>query len=263
MSDAPQDHQAERERYEALEQIEDWLETPVIILGFIWLILFVIDLIHGLNPFLNALVYFIWAVFVLDFAIRFILAPQKITYLKNNWLTALSLFIPALRIGRLARVVRVFRALRAARGLTLVSVVGSLNRSMRALRATMRRRGFGYVMLLTLVVTFVGAAAMLSFEYPGLKNYGDALWWTSMIMTTLGSDYWPSTAEGRLLALLLSIYAFAVFGYVTATLATFFIGRDVAAVDQRAAVDQGAVEQRGAAASGPVEIAPQPEGQGG
>jgi voltage-gated potassium channel len=49
-----------------------------------------------------------------------------------------------------------------------------------------------------------------------------------MIMTTLGSNYWPLTAEGRLLTLLLSLYAFAVFGYVTATLATFFIGRDAA-----------------------------------
>lgn len=40
------------------------------------------------------------------------------------------------------------------------------------------------------------------------------------------SEYWPKTVEGRLLCLLLSLYAFAVFGYVTATLATFFIGRD-------------------------------------
>ncbi len=47
-----------------------------------------------------------------------------------------------------------------------------------------------------------------------------------MLMTTMGSEYWPQTVEGRLLCLILSIYAFAVFGYVTATLATFFIGRD-------------------------------------
>jgi voltage-gated potassium channel len=47
-----------------------------------------------------------------------------------------------------------------------------------------------------------------------------------MIMLTLGSDYWPQSAEGRILCILLSLYAFGIFGYVTATLASFFIGRD-------------------------------------
>ena len=60
----------------------------------------------------------------------------------------------------------------------------------------------------------------------GLKDYGTALWWTAMLMTTMGSEYWPQTPEGRVLCLILALYAFAVFGYVTATLATFFIGRD-------------------------------------
>ena len=47
-----------------------------------------------------------------------------------------------------------------------------------------------------------------------------------MIMTTLGSAYWPQTPEGRVFGFLLALYAFAIFGYVTASLATFFIGRD-------------------------------------
>jgi voltage-gated potassium channel len=61
-----------------------------------------------------------------------------------------------------------------------------------------------------------------------LTTYGEALWWTAMMTTTIGSDYFPQTAEGRVLCFILAIYAFAVFGYVTATLATFFIGRDAA-----------------------------------
>ena len=47
-----------------------------------------------------------------------------------------------------------------------------------------------------------------------------------MLLTTMGSEYWPRTPEGRFVCLLLSIYAFAVFGYITATLASFFIGSD-------------------------------------
>ncbi len=60
----------------------------------------------------------------------------------------------------------------------------------------------------------------------GLNSYGAALWWTAMLLTSLGSEYWPQTAEGRVLCFLLALYGFGVFGYVTATLATFFIGRD-------------------------------------
>jgi voltage-gated potassium channel len=52
-----------------------------------------------------------------------------------------------------------------------------------------------------------------------------------MIMTTMGSAYWPQTAEGRVLCVVLALYAFGVFGYVTATLATFFVGRDAEAAD--------------------------------
>lgn len=47
-----------------------------------------------------------------------------------------------------------------------------------------------------------------------------------MIMTTMGSEYWPQIPERRVLCFFLALYSFAMFGYVTATLATFFIGRD-------------------------------------
>ena len=57
-------------------------------------------------------------------------------------------------------------------------------------------------------------------------DYGIALWWTAMMMTTIGSDYYPKTAEGRILCFFLALYAVVVFGYLTATLATFFIDRD-------------------------------------
>ena len=157
---------------------------------------------------------------------------RKIDYLKRNWLTVLALLVPALRVFRVFRAVRVLRAARAVRGLRLVRVLTSLNRGMKALGATMSRRGFGYVVVLTVLVTLVGAAGMLAFEGPflgdpdGWSSYGSAVWWTAMIVTTLGSDYWPQTAAGRTLCFILALYGFAIFGYVTATLATFFIGRD-------------------------------------
>ena len=53
-----------------------------------------------------------------------------------------------------------------------------------------------------------------------------SLWWTAMRVITAGSEAWPLTSEGRALAFVLALFGYAIFGYVTATLATFFIGRD-------------------------------------
>jgi voltage-gated potassium channel len=219
------------ERRELLARLEYWLEAPMLALGFAWLALLIVEFTRGLPPFLEAASTLIWVVFILDFVLKFALAPDKTDYLKVNWLTALALVVPALRVFRVFRVVRLLRAARAARGLRLFRVVTSLNRGMRALGAAMRRRGFGYVVALTCLVALSGAAGMYAFERElpggqGLNSYAEALWWTAMVMTTMGSDYFPRTAEGRLLCLLLAVYAFAVFGYVTATLATFFVGRD-------------------------------------
>jgi len=227
----PSEKQAlERERGEVLQQVEDWLEVPLLLLSFGWLALFVVELIWGLSPLLDALGITIWAIFILDFALEFFLAPRKRAYLRRNWLTALSLMLPALRVVRIVRVVRALRTVRAVRGLQLLRVMSRTNRGMRALAGSVHRRGFGYVVTLTTIVVLTGAAGMYTFEQgvpdSGLTDYGTALWWTAMLMTTLGSEYFPKSPEGRVLCFLLALYAFAVFGYVTATLATFFIGRD-------------------------------------
>ncbi|KJH70782.1 potassium channel family protein [Aliterella atlantica] len=227
----PEKQILDRERREILQQLEDWLDMPMLVLGFIWLVLFLIELIWGLNPFLEVVGIVIWILFILDFALEFTLAPRKITYLKTNWLTVISLILPALRVFRIARVLRVLRTARATRGLRLVGVITRTNRGMRSLAASLTRRGFGYVVALTLVITLVGAAGMYAFESNidngrGLNDYGTALWWTAMLMTTLGSDYSPQTAEGRVLCFILALYAFAVFGYLTGAIATFFIGTD-------------------------------------
>jgi voltage-gated potassium channel len=217
------------ERQSLVAQLEDWLETPLLILGFAWLVLLVLELTGNLPPALELFGTIIWIIFILDFALKFLLAPDKTDYLKASWLTALALIVPALRVFRIFRVFRVLRAARAVRGLRLFRVLTSLNRGMKALGASFARRGFGYVVALSVIVVFAGAAGMLAFENDtpnGIKSYGDALWWTAMMITTIGSDYFPQTAEGRILCFILALYGFAVFGYVTATLATYFVGRD-------------------------------------
>lgn len=237
------------ERWELLERLERWLEVPMLVLGGVWLVLLVIELTGNLTPFLELLGTAIWITFLVDFAVKLALAPDKSNYLKSNWLTALALAVPALRVLRIVRVVRVLRAARAARGLRLFRLVTSLNRGMRALGRSFARRGFGYLLATTVVVIIAGAAGMYAFEKDlpegrGLETYGEALWWTAMLLTSLGSEYWPQTGEGRLLCFLLALYGFAVFGYVTATLATFFIGRDAEDTDGEVAGGRAVEELR-------------------
>ena len=218
-----------KERYELLQRLEDLLEMPMLVLAFVWLALLIAELIWGESLLFEIIGTIIWSIFILDFAVKFVLAPHKVSYLKQNWLIALSVLIPPLRLLRVVWVFRLLQLARVGRGLRLFRVVSSLNRGMRALRASLSRRGFGYVIALTILVTLVGAAGMYAFESGapgGMKSYGEALWWTAMVLTTMGSQYWPQTVEGRLLCVFLALYAFAIFGYVAATLATFFVGRD-------------------------------------
>jgi voltage-gated potassium channel len=230
------------ERQRLLRQVASALDRPMTFLAFVWLGLLILDLTRGLSGWLAVLNNLIWGLFVAHFAVEFVLAPEKGKYLRSNWLTAVALVLPALRILRVFRAFRALRAARAVRGTGLVRVVTSLNRGLSALRRGLRRSGFGYVVGATALVTFAGAAGMYSFESPaalreqgydrvveaggGLGGYGEAVWWTAMTMTTMGADYFPKTPEGRLLGWLLAVYAFAVFGYITATLASYFIGRD-------------------------------------
>lgn len=220
---------AHQQRFEQLRRLENRLEIPMLILAFAWLGLLVAELTWGESPWLEISGAIIWIIFIVDFSAKLVLAPHKLVYLKQNWLTAIALLIPALRIFRIFRVIRLLQIVRVGRGLKLLRILSSLNRSMNALGTSLKRRGFGYAVTLTVLVTLVGAAGIYAFEKEtagGPQDYGTALWWTAMMMTTMGSQFWPYTAEGRMLCLFLALYAFAVFGYVTATLASFFVGRD-------------------------------------
>lgn len=230
------------ERISALEQFEEVAETPMLFLAVAWLVLTIVELLNDLPPFLEHLMTGIWIVFWLEFIVRLLISPAKLHFLKNNVLTLISLALPAFRIFR---VVRVLRFARAARGLRLLKIFGTFNRGMRALRNSLGRKGFSYVIVLTLLVVVLGSAGIYILERDEsnyFADFGTALWWTAMMITTMGSDYFPTSPEGRLLALTLAIYGFAVFGYVTATVASFFIDRD-AENSESALAGQHSVDQ--------------------
>ena len=218
-------------RSRLLRVVSRALEGPMLVLAFIWLGLLVTELTVGTARPLEWIGIAIWGVFVLEFLLKLVIAPKKLAFLRSQWLTAIALLIPAFRVLRVFRLLRFLRYTRVFRGTLFIRLISSVSRGMRIVGTRMQRRGVGYVLLVTVLVIFGGSAGMLAFErdvpaQAGLHDYGTALWWTTMIVTTMGTDYWPQTLEGRILCVLLALYGFAMFGYITANVAAVFIKRD-------------------------------------
>ncbi|HEX5591273.1 MAG TPA: ion transporter [Candidatus Limnocylindrales bacterium] len=230
-------HAVRQEREALLEHVRNALDGVMVALSAAWIALLVAELVAGsLPPSLDIALWVIWAIFIADFVLEFSIAPRKGRYLRENWLSALSLALPALRIVRVFGALRVLRAARVVRSVGLLRILTSVNRGLASLRATAARRGLGYVLAATALVMLVGSAGMASFESPAaiaaegsavrpLADFGEALWWTAFAMTT-GATSPPATAEGRLLGWLLSLYGLGIFGYLTAMLASHFVGRE-------------------------------------
>ena len=64
-----------RERKQLLWRIDNLFEVPLIILGFIWLILLVIELVYESNRIVVLTGIVIWIIFILDFLLKLLLAP--------------------------------------------------------------------------------------------------------------------------------------------------------------------------------------------
>ena len=171
---------------------------------------------------LNLGMVLIWGVFAVDFFVRFAEARSKVDFLRHNWLSALALALPACRI---------FRVLQIARAAPSVQLAGVVSGGRRA--SSFVRRAFGahsavYVGALTFTVMTLSSVGMFAVEHTharaNIRNVGDGIWWTTSTLTTIGSELYPVTVEGRILAIVVMIYGLVFAGYITATLATILLG---------------------------------------
>ena len=86
-----------RERWALLERVSRTLEPVMVALSAVWIALLVGELLNrGLPRTLDFFVWVIWAIFIADFAVKLLIAPERLTFLRRNWLTLISLFLPAL-----------------------------------------------------------------------------------------------------------------------------------------------------------------------
>ena len=228
MADDPR-HVVAKPRF--LKTLPRKLERPMLLLSFVWFLVIITELVNGMSPLLLSLGTVLWALFVFYFGLRLAVVPNRVIFLKRNWLFVLAILVPILRFFPFLQTLSLARALTATFGMQVIWMFASADQGLRSLRRTMGRRGAGYALTFTVVVILAGAAGMLHFENDspdpqGIHSYPKALWWAAMQITNIGSGYRPMTFGGHVLCLGISIFAVAIFGYLTALFAAFFIGRD-------------------------------------
>jgi voltage-gated potassium channel len=60
-----------REREGILQQLDSWLHGPMLVLGVVWTLLLIMELVQGLSPLLEGLGLAIWIIFALERALEF------------------------------------------------------------------------------------------------------------------------------------------------------------------------------------------------
>lgn len=126
--------EVKRKSYRIFFWLEEHLEIPMFLLATVWLFLFVSELISGLSVLQERIVFFIWLTFILEFVVKLTLAPRRILFLKNNWITLIALGIPALRIFRMVRAISILNSVRVINSTKIIRAITSGKRFLSSLQ---------------------------------------------------------------------------------------------------------------------------------
>jgi voltage-gated potassium channel len=151
-----------------------------------------------------------WFAFALDLIYGIWKAENKRVFLKRHPLEIASVLLPFLRPLRLIRVIS----------------FGSL-----ALQKVAIGRQFAITVKVAITAIFVAYISAVQItisernvDGSNIKNFEDGLWWAVTTVTTVGyGDRFPTTTEGRLLAVLLMLVGISLVGVITASVAAWFV----------------------------------------
>ena len=135
---------------------------------------------------------------------------SKKNYLKKHPLEVAAVLLPFLRPLRLMRVI-------SFGGLAIQKVAIG-----RQFAITIK------VFLASIFVAYISAVQITITERgvngSNIKSFGDGLWWAVTTVTTVGyGDKYPTTTEGRFLAVALMIMGISLMGVITASVAAWFV----------------------------------------
>ncbi|MCE5285987.1 MAG: potassium channel family protein [Pelosinus sp.] len=158
--------------------------------------------------------YMIWLIFVADYVIRFVVARDKVYFVRSNVIDLISILpFDALFQG--------IRAVKIVRLIYMFRIFVYVNRVYKRLNAIILTNNFHQILWFTFATIFMGATAIAYIED---MNIGDALWWSFVTTTTLGyGDIAPQSAGGRIVAAGLMIVGIGFISMLTGTISVFFI----------------------------------------
>lgn len=218
-----------------MSRVEAWerkTEIPLLLLAAAFLVAYAWPILdprvsRGIRTGLTLVSWTVWAAFAIDFAVRVALARDRARYARKHWYDVALIALPMLRPLRLLRLLALARVLNRAAARNLAE------------RVTL------YVIGTALAAVGLGALAVLDAEQdaPGanIRTIGDALWWATTTVTTVGyGDRYPVTTTGRLVAVALMFVGIALVGSVTAAVAAWFVANlHQASPDERGDGDEG------------------------
>jgi voltage-gated potassium channel len=166
-----------------------------------------------------------WAAFVVDYVVRFGLAPDRGRWFVRHLLDLAVVLLPVLRPLRLLRLVALLAVFQRAAG------------------SSLRGRVVTYALGSTAVLIYVAALAVRDAERHAdtatIRTFGTAVWWAFTTITTVGyGDHVPVTPTGRVIAVALMIGGIALLGTITATIASWLVEQ----VSQRDEANQAATQ---------------------
>ncbi len=204
------------EREELAERIADRLDVPITAGGVVFLLLVLAETISdpegAVGTVFSITSWVLWALFVVEFLLRLVVAPSTWTFMKRNWWQVFFLAVPALRF------VRALRVLRAARvGRVLGSAVRSSRTAGRKLSSRLAALG-----VVTIVIVL--ASSQLLFELGDYGSYADALD-DAALATIAGEPFFPEDSALRVVQIAVVSYSVVVFAALAGTVGAFLLER--------------------------------------
>jgi voltage-gated potassium channel len=171
---------------------------------------FVVDLSDSAQSSIELVQWICWFAFAFDLFFGLLTSKSKKEYLLKHPLELMSVLLPFLRPLRLMRVIS----------------FGGL-----ALQKIAMGKQFAITLKVALTAIFVSYIAAVQItiserdvEGSNIKTFADGLWWAVTTVTTVGyGDRFPTTTEGRILAVMLMLVGISLVGVITASVASWFV----------------------------------------
>ncbi len=202
--------------------LKEKLDVPMAILAVLWVVVIVASLVlEENNPIRNSLEgvdWVIWFIFLAEYLTLFLIAEEKMYYVRQNVLDLIIVFLPALRILRLVK------ALEISKSATVFS------ETLREIELFLHHKKIYDLLFLAFFVITTGGVLIHFVEAsynPIFERYVYSFWWATVTTFTFGhSGIYPASSLGQTIAAALVLFGVGLALYFTFALISWFFRKN-------------------------------------